>query len=384
MTNWSISDIDVRGVVSGSPTWRVGSEETISFLLDGTDTAAYRALKRHIEWAGTGSVERSIDGVPLLTERLPDRAAIESNVVLVEPADDVYETDGYWCLIVDGTDESTNIGEGTGAWNVSLTMVVLADADQYATRGELERDLAVLQTALDPPFVVQDALDYWWSINPTDSDGEVTDQIRKERADVFGGTLTTRQGVVNNRVIDLDGVDSYLVSQNILAENVEKFSAVGWVDNISPDSFDGWIMFTPSDTPSDVADGFAFGFRTAVDEGFDAVSETPTDTTITALTRDFAPSSLSEAFWSVTVDTTPGTGDVELRFYDETGLIDVFSSGVIDTADPIDARIQVGIQDGDSLNADFDALGVRFGELLSVEEIEAIRDATAEGRLDPI
>lgn len=109
-----------------------GSSETI--------LEAYRAVRDRLEFADA-VVRRgqSIEGVPYVRERLPARAPVDSQIVLVEPADNIQTLSSFWAAVIGGTDESS---DGFDIRRITLELFVLADGSRYSSRRELEDDLA--------------------------------------------------------------------------------------------------------------------------------------------------------------------------------------------------------------------------------------------------
>lgn len=109
-----------------------GSPETI--------LEAYRAVRDRLEFADAVVRRgRSIAGVPYIRERLPARAPVDSQIVLVEPADGIQTLNSFWAAVVGGTDESS---DGFGIRRLTLELFVLADGSRYSSRSDLEDDLA--------------------------------------------------------------------------------------------------------------------------------------------------------------------------------------------------------------------------------------------------
>jgi len=109
-----------------------GSAETI--------LAAYRAVRDRLKFSDAVVRRgRSLDGVPFVRERLPSRAPVDSQIVLVEPADGIQTLNPFWAAVVGGTDESS---DGFGTRRLTLELFKLADGSRYDSRGDLEDDLA--------------------------------------------------------------------------------------------------------------------------------------------------------------------------------------------------------------------------------------------------
>jgi len=109
-----------------------GSPETI--------LEAYRAVRDRLEFSDAVVRRgRSIAGVPYVREQLPTRAPVDSQIVLVEPADGIQALNPFWAAVVGGTDESS---DGVGTRRLTLALFKLADGSRYSSRSDLEDDLA--------------------------------------------------------------------------------------------------------------------------------------------------------------------------------------------------------------------------------------------------
>ena len=152
-----------QGLVAGTPTLERGAVAELTFVFtpaaggtlfeddtlfdDGTAfggaakiLATYRAVRERLEFADAVVRRgRSIEGVPYVRERIPERAPIDSQIVLVEPGDDIDGFGSFWAVVVGGRDES---GNEFGVRRLTLELFVLADGSRYDSRSELEDDLA--------------------------------------------------------------------------------------------------------------------------------------------------------------------------------------------------------------------------------------------------
>lgn len=194
-TRWRIGDVTVDGLLSGQPTWSIGTSQTLEFYvttesvagtpvhghhhegayggplgftLGGPRPATYGTaqfvtfdgvrdredtyfnvedtpfgqLRQLVRYSGSSTIGMSIDGVPLVRETIPARADIESYIFPIEPIGrDVEWTSGAWVLVTDATD--TSVVADVDAWlTIELEVTVLAPLTEYNTRTELEADMA--------------------------------------------------------------------------------------------------------------------------------------------------------------------------------------------------------------------------------------------------
>lgn len=152
---WRIGDHVASAMASDTPVLTRGETVSLRFIFEGGKLhddgtmhadgtfhgdlqAHYGAVRDRLEYTDS-VVKRGVahNGVPWIRERLPERASIDSQVVLIDPGDGVYDTDPFWAAIVGGsTDHRPSSGE-TPRW-VTLELFVLADADEYInTYGEV-------------------------------------------------------------------------------------------------------------------------------------------------------------------------------------------------------------------------------------------------------
>jgi len=168
-TRWRIDDIEADGLESGQPTFTVGQRESLTFRFETTPAptgtgygeaaygellygyggnAQYADLVEYLEYADAVTVDTTIDALPLLSESLPERAPVESNIVLIDPVGaDVAFVDPWWGVITGGSDDTPALGfSRTDRFVVTLEVTWLAPGDEYADRTELENDLTLLET----------------------------------------------------------------------------------------------------------------------------------------------------------------------------------------------------------------------------------------------
>lgn len=140
--------IVVNGETSGStPTYTRGGRTDLNFAfwydpaIDADPSAhidRYRELRQYGDFAGSMTVNRSANGVPHYTERVPTSAAVDTLVLDFVPGTDVTATDGFWA-IVRSVDDPTRFPEDTCRLNLSVTM--LAELSEYADRAAIEAEL---------------------------------------------------------------------------------------------------------------------------------------------------------------------------------------------------------------------------------------------------
>ena len=162
-TEIAVGSETAQGLAAGTPTLERGAVAELTFLFipaegstsfkDGTLFAdgtvfgnasdivsTYRTVRERLEFADAVVRRgRSIEPVPYVRERVPDRAPIDSQIVLIKPSDDINSIDPFWAAVVGGTDESSN---EFGVRRLTLELFVLADGSRYGSRSELEDDLA--------------------------------------------------------------------------------------------------------------------------------------------------------------------------------------------------------------------------------------------------
>lgn len=157
---WIIGEHGCRFVASETPVLERGSTISVDALFvprDGTTFAdgtlfadgtvfgdylgAYRALRRRLTYTGgvrTGVTDR---GVPWIRERLPERAPVDTQIVLVQPMDDFSDDiESFWAALVGGSDSTLPVDDET-ARSLTLELFVLAGGDDYDDADELRDDL---------------------------------------------------------------------------------------------------------------------------------------------------------------------------------------------------------------------------------------------------
>ena len=137
--------IVVNGETSGStPSYTRGDRADLNFAfwydpsIDADPSGhidRYRQLREYGDFAGSMTVNRSSNGVPHYTERVPTSAAVDTLVLDFVPGADVTATNGFWG-IVRSMDDPTRYPNDT--CRLDLTVVMLAELDEYADRTTLE------------------------------------------------------------------------------------------------------------------------------------------------------------------------------------------------------------------------------------------------------
>lgn len=98
----------------------------------------YKNFRQYGDYAGSANVQQSIVGTPLITERVPQSAAVDSIILDLVPGADVDETPGVWAVITDMTDQ-TRLPADMARIDVSIK--ILAELSEYADRQALKDDM---------------------------------------------------------------------------------------------------------------------------------------------------------------------------------------------------------------------------------------------------
>jgi hypothetical protein len=147
--SWTFDTVDygtltASGLLTESlPTFRVGSTEELTFLFSPTNAnhrTAYTKLREYAHFASSDTVDTGTDirGVPWYRERLHPNAPYQTGLVKLSPSAEIEGTDAYWCVIVGGEDATQYVGGGE---RLTLELFVLAEAEAYTTRDDVEADL---------------------------------------------------------------------------------------------------------------------------------------------------------------------------------------------------------------------------------------------------
>ena len=155
---WNIGDNVASELADDTPVLTRGTEISLRFLFrggkihddgtmhdDGTFhgdlVAHYKRLRDRLKFTDA-SIRRgtSYNGVPWVRERLPERAPVDSQVVLVEPQSGVVDVDSFWAAVVGGGTDHRPSGENDARW-LTLELFVLADGSEYQDRQALLDDL---------------------------------------------------------------------------------------------------------------------------------------------------------------------------------------------------------------------------------------------------
>lgn len=104
-----------------------------------TGTESYERLKRYGD-TGTVSSGLALDGTPHYRETLPADADIESRVLQFVPVADPDAWGGFWAVVEEYEDESEDV---PAFYEVTLTVRMLADADEYDARTEVVNEFKV-------------------------------------------------------------------------------------------------------------------------------------------------------------------------------------------------------------------------------------------------
>lgn len=105
-------------------------------ILDYTDR--YKTLREYGDYAGAVATGMSANHRPWFREQLPPEAPVDTLVVRVSPGPGIETAPGFWCLLMDITDD-TELFENYA--RVTFRVKMLAEASEYATHADIETDL---------------------------------------------------------------------------------------------------------------------------------------------------------------------------------------------------------------------------------------------------
>lgn len=126
------------GTFGGSYGGTFGGSTTVAGLTrDHLDR--YRDVRQYLDYAGAATINRSIDGVPHVTERLPSKAEVSSIIVALQPGTAYTATPGFWGVVMDG-DDPTRFADDLAT--LEIEFIVLAELEEYDSRSELKNDLS--------------------------------------------------------------------------------------------------------------------------------------------------------------------------------------------------------------------------------------------------
>ncbi|MXV62082.1 hypothetical protein GS429_08410 [Natronorubrum sp. JWXQ-INN-674] len=157
--HWAIGENVASGLTDETPLLTRGDKITLRFFFNGRGTehtdgvehndglihgdaiGSFRAVRDRLTFASasinTGTTDR---GVPWVRERLPDHAPVESQIILVKPADEESDADPFWAAVIGGDDFSRPASK-RNARELELELFVIADGDEYDDREELLDEL---------------------------------------------------------------------------------------------------------------------------------------------------------------------------------------------------------------------------------------------------
>lgn len=105
----------------------------------GTDHRdRYRQVREYTRYAGNYSRDDALDGTPLITERLPDDATVDSIIVPLRPGPALLDTPGLWVVIDDVEDESRFLRDMA---KIQIEVTVLGQLSDYDSRQDLKDKL---------------------------------------------------------------------------------------------------------------------------------------------------------------------------------------------------------------------------------------------------
>jgi len=131
--------LTVPGERTSYPDNTAGEETTFDFYIKGGNNpeATYQTFKEYEKYAQFSTVQDTVADVFYRVSSDLSRADIDSPVVKVTPGSDVEQARGVWGVI-------TNISDNTLAFGaiarLSVTVTVLADADEYANHDAVFRE----------------------------------------------------------------------------------------------------------------------------------------------------------------------------------------------------------------------------------------------------
>jgi hypothetical protein len=144
---WTVDGIITDGLASSTPDLTRGQEVTFPFVFHATRTVAdaafderYRDLRAYLEFANGAPLQYGVtnEGVPWFREHIPERAAVDSLVVPIEPGGDVIDAPGVWGLVVGGADGSEPVAN---LRQLDVDVFVLAERDEYVDKQAVRDDL---------------------------------------------------------------------------------------------------------------------------------------------------------------------------------------------------------------------------------------------------
>jgi len=144
MYEWTLTGasqpVTVDGHLGTLPTVTRGETITLEAAVTPGDSAVYDALTAWLDYAYMAAVDVAQGREPFYQERVPSEAAVDSQMVSVEPGDDVRGARPVWGLIIDGEDLTERLA---GRARVDLEIAVLAPLGDYADRAAVQAALEV-------------------------------------------------------------------------------------------------------------------------------------------------------------------------------------------------------------------------------------------------
>lgn len=144
MYEWTLSGasqtVTVDGHLGTIPTVTRGETITLTTALTPGDATVYDQLTNWLAYAHMAAVETAQGREPYYSERVPAEAAVDSQLVSVEPDSSVRGARPVWGVIVGGEDATQRLGDRA---RVDLEIAVLALLEDYADRGAVQAALEV-------------------------------------------------------------------------------------------------------------------------------------------------------------------------------------------------------------------------------------------------
>lgn len=144
MYKWTITGqsqtVTVDGHLGPIPTVTRGETITLETAITPGDATAYDELTAWLDYAHMASVEVAQGREPYYEERVPAEAAVDSQLVSVEPGNGVHGARPVWGVIVGGEDATQRLGDRA---RVDLQIAVLAPLAHFSNRAAVQAALEV-------------------------------------------------------------------------------------------------------------------------------------------------------------------------------------------------------------------------------------------------
>lgn len=144
-TDRSDGGIVANGEISGeTPSYTRGNRADLELAFWAEDGISedhivrYEKLREYGDYAGSMTVNKSINGVPNYSERVPADAPVDSLVLDFQPGSSHTSLPGFWGIVKRMSDPS-RYPEDMAVLEVQV--VVLAELSEYSTRSDVASDL---------------------------------------------------------------------------------------------------------------------------------------------------------------------------------------------------------------------------------------------------